>query len=428
MTSRTSSRPSTTLSPAEPSRQMIPQTTAEVGADPIRVVQYSPIWLERTEVWLYDQVTALPPSVTSHVAAESTVNEQEFPIENLHVLRDRGLVPYLWDRGMRRLRVRDYCQFLLKIVRDTDADVLHSHFGTTGWEARRVAERLGVPHVVTFYGYDLSQMPQTYPIWRERYAELFATVARVLCEGPHMASRIVDLGCPADKVGVHRLGLPIERYHFRPRSRDSEPLRILIASSFREKKGIPYAVAAAGRLAQLTPVEVTIVGGSDGSPASREETARIHAAIRDAQLGDRVRMLGFLSHDALFDELYKQQVLLAASVHAADGDAEGGAPFTILEAAATGMPVVSTKHCDIPYILRDGADLLADERDVDGLVDRLRWLVENPWDELVARIRRRLEQEHSATTQGQLLADLYGELSDHDHGNGGRTLHAGRGT
>ena len=45
---------------------------------------------------------------------------------------------------------------------------------------------------------------------------------------------------------------------------------------------------------------------------------------------------------------------------------------------ATGMPIVSTRHCDIPEVVHYGTgDWLVEERDVTGLVERLRWLVDN---------------------------------------------------
>ena len=45
---------------------------------------------------------------------------------------------------------------------------------------------------------------------------------------------------------------------------------------------------------------------------------------------------------------------------------------------ASGMAIVSTRHCDIPGVVKDGiTGWLADEHDVEGLVRHLRWLIEN---------------------------------------------------
>ena len=57
-----------------------------------------------------------------------------------------------------------------------------------------------------------------------------------------MARRLIDLGYPEDKVKVHHLGVDVEHIEFRPRQWDiGEPLKVLIAASFWEKKGILYA-------------------------------------------------------------------------------------------------------------------------------------------------------------------------------------------
>jgi len=91
-----------------------------------------------------------------------------------------------------------------------------------------------------------------------------------------------------------------------------------------------------------------------------------------------VRMLGYQSYKMLFEEVYMHHIFLSPSVTAKDGDAEGGAPVTIIEMAASEIPIISTKHCDIPGVILDGkTGLLAEKRDVDGLYERLLWLVSN---------------------------------------------------
>ena len=60
------------------------------------------------------------------------------------------------------------------------------------------------------------------------------------------------------------------------------------------------------------------------------------------------------------------------SVTAADGDSEGGAPTTPLEAQAIGTPIVTTRHADIPHVVPPGPGVwLCDEHDVAALADAL---------------------------------------------------------
>jgi colanic acid/amylovoran biosynthesis glycosyltransferase len=226
-----------------------------------------------------------------------------------------------------------------------------------------------------------------------------------------MASCVVALGCPADKVQVHHLGVALNDLPFRPREYlPTKPLRVLIAGSFREKKGIPYAIEALARLAGQTELEVTIIGDSDGSAASEKEKRKILQAIENCGLTDKTKMLGYQSHATLISEALDHHIFLSPSVTAQNGDTEGGAPVSIIEMAATGMPVVATRHCDIPEIVHDGVTgFLADERDTEGLVKCLERLVGQPdsWGELAQNARRHIEQSFDARLQGEQLGELY---------------------
>ena len=75
---------------------------------------------------------------------------------------------------LRRLRLRTHMGALVSTIRETRARVLHSHVGNLGWANARVAERAGLKHVVTFYGYDVNMLPRSEPRWRARYEELKA--------------------------------------------------------------------------------------------------------------------------------------------------------------------------------------------------------------------------------------------------------------
>jgi colanic acid/amylovoran biosynthesis glycosyltransferase len=375
----------------------------------LTVVHRSPVWLRRTEAWLHEQITMLPASVTSHVVCDRLSEPELFPVPHLSALSSNGRMRFVWDKGLRRLGLRRHSGFLLECTR-RGADLLHSHFGPTGWADVPVARRARVKHVVTFYGYDAQRVPREDGRWFDRYAELFESVDRVLCEGPHLAQTVVGLGCPRDKVRVHHLGVRVADLPFVPRAYETGPLRVLIASSFREKKGIPYAIEALGRLARDLRLVVTIVGDTDGTPEGDREKARIRQAVEHHGIDQSVRFLGFLTHGELVEEAYRNHVCVAPSLEAADGDTEGGAPMILVLFAATGMPVVSTRHCDIPDVLADGAHLLAEERDVEGLVARLHWLLENRWNDFLARLRRRMEEEYDSERQGLRLAAHYTEV------------------
>jgi colanic acid/amylovoran biosynthesis glycosyltransferase len=297
------------------------------------------------------------------------------------------------------------------VARRHGASVVHSHFGYTGYDSARAVRRLGLKHVVTFYGVDMSALPAADPRWLDRYRFMFSQVDQVLCEGPCMAAGVARLGCPEEKLRVHHLGIRLEELPFEPRQwRRGEPLRVLIAASFREKKGIPYALEALARIQAEVELEITIIGDAGDGLKSHEEKSRILAVVAKSGLAPRVRFMGYQPWRVLRDEAYRHHIFISPSVTAQDGDTEGGAPVALIEMAATGMPVVSSRHADIPEVIEQGVGgLLAAERDVDGLADCLRRLVTAPqeWSVFARAARGRIEQHFNAVRQGDALAEIY---------------------
>lgn len=377
------------------------------------IAHYAPVWLPRTETWLYNQIRYLPPRYRCHVVCERTEHLDRFPVADLHALSGEWKPFVMLNDRLRAWGWITHSMLLARRMREHGCALLHSHFGPEGWRQLPVARARGVPHVVTFYGYDVNKAPRTDPRWRPRYRDLFAAVDRVLCEGEFMAARITDLGCPPEKVRVHRLGVDLDRLAFRPRRPpvSGEATRILIAGTFREKKGIPDALRAVAALATDRPVSVTLVG--DAAPREGAERARIDTTLRETGLGDRVDRRGWVTHDELIELAYDHHLFLSPSRTAADGDTEGGAPVAIIEMAATGLPVVSTTHCDIPGVIRHReTGYLAPEGDVAEVAAGLRWWLDAPgsWEARLTAGRRHLEARFDGPRQGRALGEIYAEL------------------
>jgi colanic acid/amylovoran biosynthesis glycosyltransferase len=386
-----------------------------VAAGTLVVLQSVPRWLPQTETWLFTQVKFLPPSIESHVACERTENLDQFPAPHLHCMSDQPAWRSLCDRALRKLRLRNHLGYQDEAARRSGARLVHSHFGFTGWRDLAVARRHRMAHVVTFYGADVQFYPRLRPEWRGRYREMFARVDRVLCEGPHMAGEIAALGCPVARIQVHHLGIDLSLIPFRPRLwTPGEPLRVLLSGSFREKKGLPFAVEALGRIQKDVSLEITIIGDATHEERSIREKQRILDAVARNDLGGRTRLLGFLPYRAVMEEALRNHVFLSPSVTAEDGDTEGGAPVSLIEMSASGMMIASTTHCDIPGVILDGkTGFLAAERDVEALADNLRRIVADPaaWGPMQRAGRAHIEAEFDARRQGDRLGAIYHQLA-----------------
>lgn len=368
-------------------------------------------WLPPTQNWIYAQISALPPEFESDVACRVLERPDLFPVPRLH--RVSSAVVDAERTGTRRMgRVRTFSlglrdRFELGLLaRRRGVSVLHSHFGPIGWRDLAAARFSGAAHVVTFYGTDVVKVPRSNPHWYPRYRSLFRNAALILCEGEHMAAELKALGCPPDKVSVHRLGVDLGSLEFKPRRRQpGEPLRVLMAATFREKKGYEYALSSLGMLKSEFDFRFSIIG--DGSAAAR---SRIEMQIQELGLQDRATLLGFCPHEQMIRQAQDHHIFLLPSVTAADGDTEGGAPVSIVEVMATGMPVVSTTHCDIPNVVVDGqTGFLAPERNAQELAAQIRrmFTAETRWPAMGLFARERVEREFNSALQGRRLGERY---------------------
>ncbi len=393
---------------------MIRAETGSRKGGTLRVLHSTSEWLTLTKTWLGHLVRNLPEDeVESAVFCFSTANLDLFPVARVHKVRGSSLPQRALFRAARTIGFRSILQRLNQVIDQEQPEIVHSHFGDWAWTTLFGVQRAGLPHVVSFYGWDMSLLPRLEPGWNDRYHRLFEAVSGCLCEGPHMAAELSNLGCPAGMTRVQHLGVDLDRFPFRVRSLSpGEPLRVLITGSFREKKGIPDAMDALGRLHRSgIPFEVTVIGDAGGLPRGIEEKKRILAAVARNGLEERIRFLGYQPYGVFIEEAYRHHVFLSPSATASDGDTEGGVPVSILEMAATGMPVVTTTHCDIPYALGglDGGGFFASERNPAALAEHLTWLFERPdgWEAPVSRIRAHLEAEYDWRVVGRRLLENY---------------------
>ena len=253
-------------------------------------------------------------------------------------------------------------------------DAILCHFGTNAQRALRVRDAGLVegPIVAAFHGADMSRYLRLRGV--SVYRELFARGDLFLPVSAFWAARLAQLGCPPEKIAVHHMGIDLTRFRFTvPRMPTvDQPLRVVCVARLVEKKGLPYAVRAISALRRDgVDIALDIVG--DGPMRSS-----LQALIAELGMNNTVRIIGARSRDEVARAMDAAHLFAAPSVTAADGDMEG-IPVALMEAMASGVPVVATKHSGIPELVEDGVSgLLVPERDPDALAAAFRWLVDHP--------------------------------------------------
>ena len=203
--------------------------------------------------------------------------------------------------------------------------------------------------------------------WSRLRRMLVKAVLRVATAHPHSVcifqnqedqNAFVDEGIVASANArlIRGSGVDLQRFTFVP-ERDGPP-RVLLASRMLRTKGVPEFIAAAGELKARWPdAQFLLAGGPDpGNPASLDarELAELNTSGVVTWLGHCSDVAALLRdvHIVVLPTYYKE-----------------GVPKALIEAAASGRPIVTTDTPGCNDIVRDGVNgLLVAPRDVAQLV------------------------------------------------------------
>jgi colanic acid/amylovoran biosynthesis glycosyltransferase len=337
----------------------------------MNVLHLTHSFLPITENWVYNQLV-FNTRCTPSVLCQYPENPAQFPFGALYPRYPKKT--FLSETASRfALKQGRYSKNHLRITVDiVKPDLVHGHFAYVSCCHREALAPYRLPLVTTCYGLDISKLPRL-PVWQHRYAALFSSGAAFIVEGPHMAECLKKLGCPADKIHCVAIGVDLEAVRGSGAERTPGTTRVLFTGLGREKKGPLDAADAFIAVAKKHPgVRFDLIG--DG-----KFLEPVRFLINRAGFLDKCVFHGYVSVQRYREILHSCDIVLAPSVTATDGDAEGGAPVTVIEAQAAGIPVVGTTHCDIPFVVGNGeTGLLSPEKDLVKLSANLEKLVVDP--------------------------------------------------
>jgi colanic acid/amylovoran biosynthesis glycosyltransferase len=265
---------------------------------------------------------------------------------------------------------RDPRLFMRELAQRRPA-LIHAHFGVEAVYGMELADRLGIPLVTTFHGFDATLKPgellrSRKPTWIHyllKRAELSRRGALFIGVSQFILTQLERLGFPAERTRLHYIGVNPDAFASSPVA--GAPPAILHVARLVEKKGTAYLLEAFARIAAKHPdTQLVVIGAGP----LRNSLARCAVELG---IDARVRWLGASTHADVAEWLRRAAVFCLPSCTAGNGDAEG-LGLALLEAAASGVPVVATRHGGIPEAVRDGdTGYLVPERDADALADAL---------------------------------------------------------
>lgn len=249
------------------------------------------------------------------------------------------------------------------------AEVTLAEFAPVGAGLVRPCRIAKVPLVVHFHGYDAYDR-QTLEKYQTDYHEMFQSAAAFVVVSKPMHEQVIRLGAPREKVHLNSCGVDVLR--FSSTDAGCNPPHFLAMGRFVEKKAHFLTILAFERAFRQCPdMRLSLAGDGPLLDCCKQ-------LVRALRLEKVVEFLGVVNHESVPTIMGSFRGFVQHSVTAPSGDSEGN-PVAVMEAGASGLPVVSTKHAGIPDTVAHGeTGLLSEEMDIDSMSDHIALLARDP--------------------------------------------------
>lgn len=281
-------------------------------------------------------------------------------------------------------------------------DVLHAHaygyFPTFAAAMSKILERSAL--VITPHSDPGRPTPEKRAFDRLVPLVTLRRANRVIALTPREARYLESLGVAPEQIVVIPNGVDMNEFAPVPAaSRDGDDIRILFAGRcYPEQKGLHVLLDAMALLRDDSRIRLHVVGEDGGGHAVVRSMARSHG------IEDRITLIGRVDRPRLIEEFRAADIFVLPSLF-------DSLPIAILEAMASGLPVVATRVGGVPDIVEDErTGLLVEPGDAEALAEALRRLAGDAsarkemgqrglerarqfsWEEILPRIQRVYEE------------------------------------
>lgn len=245
-------------------------------------------------------------------------------------------------------------------------DCILAEYGTNGADIVKVAKHFSIPLLVHFHGHDAHREPDIAP-YREKYQHMFSYASKIFSVSQLMTRTLVDMGAPEEKIIYNPYG---PRRYFLDIVPDYSP-NLIAVGRFADIKAPYLSILSFSKIAPDFPhSKLIMIGDGPLLEACKSLANTLH-------ISSQVEFTGALTHDQFLPRVKDACAFVQHSVTTSYGDAEG-TPNSVLEAMASGLAVISTRHAGIQdIVVENETGFLVDERDIESMADSMRKLLQN---------------------------------------------------
>jgi len=290
-----------------------------------------------------------------------------------------------------------------RIVRERGYRLIHGHTVRTALVGGVAASLTGVPMVYHAHSPSSHDSIRRWADWFNGRIEHLSLkhVSRVIAVSQAMAEHIREEGFDPARITVVPNGVPTVP-NLALRSAPSGKWTLGVVALFRPRKGLEVLLESLGMmLREGLPVHLRAVGTFE----SPKYAAEISALARRLRLTEHITWTGFCGD--VVGEMQRMDLVVLPSLF---GE---GLPMVVLEAMASGVPVVATRVAGVPEAIRDGQDgLVVEPGNAEELARAVGCVVrgEVDWSALRASALERQSQQFSDISMAEGVARVYREV------------------
>ena len=280
----------------------------------------------------------------------------------------------IMDKSESQLNERALKYYLL----NNNVQLVLAEFGTVGVEVGSVCKALGIPFLVTFYGYDFHH-EHTFRSHRERYVDVLQHAEIVFGVSKELTKKLKEV---LPNVDVNYLPCLMNTELFSKTTQLVDKPSFVSIGRFAETKAPHLTILAFNEVLKSLPEAKLIMVGKDGGGELFEAAVILVKALC---IDHAVEFKGIQSPEQIVNIMKQSRVFVQHSLTTPlNGDKEG-TPVAVMEAMASGMPIVTTRHAGILDLMDHGVTgLLVDEYDWKAMSEEMIRLASN--DELANKL------------------------------------------
>ncbi|MFN8315573.1 MAG: glycosyltransferase family 4 protein [Chitinophagales bacterium] len=231
-----------------------------------------------------------------------------------------------------------------------------ANYAITAFPIMDICQRNNIPLIVHFHGWTAYRKSLLVK-HEEDYKRMFAIASAVIVVSKDMYEQLQKLGCPKEKLSIIYYGFNNEVFSYNDHSQN--PPTFLSVGRFCDTKNPHLTILAFHQVLQSLPAAtLNMIGGDENLLNSCIQL------VKSLKIEERVSFLGIKSPEEVASAMQKAIAFVQHSATTIEGEKEG-TPVSIIEAMASGLPVVATRHAGIPdVIIENESGLLCDEFDV----------------------------------------------------------------